>query len=386
MGRSIRRVQVGIEGVADPCQTIVTEPLREGERVLPGGFGGGPGPSGLASRAFQAVQRARAPGRAAGPAAPEHSHDLGGRDREQDDERNRDRERHRVATGVAQPRPTRVGVARERDGCGGIEALPTDAGEIDLRPRVRVTFTHQEPAGERVARARDETGHEPGRYPRGARHHDETARDLLAPTDPAVEQEVVDDIHSRGRERRVQRVLGVGAQPALECPDLVEAVRGAGRELLRQLPDARSGRAVVDRQIRLGDLRRRRYTGGCAQRGLRHRDTATGDGVDGTLAETGIRSVQPAVDVGARDAQRAVGLADDLLVGLHHPGARSREHDVRVGGLDVKRLAELVAVARSGCRPRARCRRGCPRGRRNRRAADRRRDGSSRRRRPRSRR
>ena len=130
------------------------------------------------------------------------------------------------------------------------------------------------------------------------------------------------------RQRRVQRVTGVGAEPTLEGPDLVEPVRGAGRDLLRQPTDP-VGLVAPSLPDRYDWV----ICGGVAapaarERGLRHRDAATRDRVHGALAETRVGAVQPAVDVGTRHSQRSVGLADDLLVGLDDAGARRGEDHI----------------------------------------------------------
>ena len=83
------------------------------------------------------------------------------------------------------PSPQRLrsaGVARERHPRRRVEGLPSDAGEVDLGPHVRVLRAHDPLAREAAAVAGNEAGRDTRRDPERTQHHDQAARDLLAPT------------------------------------------------------------------------------------------------------------------------------------------------------------------------------------------------------------
>ena len=297
---------------------------------------GAPGP---AADALQPRERRAPPSSRAGAPTPARSRASSSGAPSASEHEHAPRAARARARGDARPashEPLVGRVAGERDRRGGIERLPADAGEVDLGPRVRVALAHDELAGERVAVPGHEAGREPRRDPDAARHHHEAARDLLAPADARAEQEVVDDVDALRRERRVERVPHVRAEPRFDRAGSCR--RSSARDaVICARERAAPGRSSTRRLRELVDAPRRAPACGSAARS----SAAVGehaparDRVGRALAEAAV------------DRRGPVGVTLDDLVGLDRDRARRREHDVREAGLDVERLAHRPAVERA---------------------------------------
>ena len=150
-----------------------------------------------------------------------------------------------------------------------------------------------------------------------------------------VEEEVVDDVDARRRQRRVERVLRVARQPRLDGADLVVRRRRARGDLLGERAHAcrRLGRRRVPVAYLARNLLalRRRAGRPRSARLLRLVTVYTA-----LLAEAAVRPSR---------CRRARPMSE--LVGLDLDGARRREHELREPGLDAERLADLRAVQRA---------------------------------------
>ena len=168
-----------------------------------------------------------------------------------------------------------------------------------------------------------------------------------------AEQEVVDDVDAARRERRVQRVLDVRAEPRLDRADLVVGGRRRRGDLRARAPAPAS---VVDRRLR--ELRRAPRRAPAARRRARSvaavgEHAAARDRVDRALAE-------PAVDgrrvPSARSLRRALSVS--TATGLGAANTTSEKPRLDVEGL-AHRLAgdraDVVGLGRDrdACRRRA---------------------------------
>ena len=86
----------------------------------------------------------------------------------------------------------------------GSIAHPASTFEPDFGPGVRIRLPHDQIAADRVVLAALIAGDDARGNARGAHHHRERRREVLAEAAPRVEQEVVDRI--RVEPRRLERV------------------------------------------------------------------------------------------------------------------------------------------------------------------------------------